>query len=112
MGLLFWKKNAEIDAFAKTLSDDLFSRIQPVAMQLYFGFAVDGQKPLTPQKTKEVQQRLQDMLMQVRQFKQLNKLGIYGKARLHMIFRERLTELGFAPEVVQKLDRLVLLQTP
>lgn len=112
MGLFFWKKNKEIDAFAKTLADDLYSRIQPGAMQLYFGLASDAPKPLTPQKTKEVQQRLHDMVMQAKQFKQLNKLGIYGKARLHMTFRERLAELAFAPEVVQKLDRILLLQVP
>ena len=104
MGLFFWKDNRKIDAFAKSVADDLFSFIQPdVADGFFTGTAEKNKK-----KQRKIQQRLSIVINQMQQFSQSNGLGIYGKARLQKQFSDRLLELGYAVAVTNKLVETIL----
>lgn len=116
MKLFFWKHNQLVDSFAKTLADELFSQVPPNAVRRYFsGNEVAGEK-LSPQKDqaqrKEVERLIKDAVIKVQQFKAQQSLGVYRKARLHLVFTERLTELGFALDIAQQVNQVILLQSP
>ena len=108
MGLFFWKNNKKIDAFANAVADDLYSHIQPhVAEQHLSGVAQKSKK-----KDYKIEQRLAGIVDQMRQFREANALGVYGKARLQMKFNERLQELGYDVAVTNKLVDIILLRLP
>lgn len=107
MGLLFWKNNRQIDTFAHTVADDLFSYVQPeVARDLLFGGAQKNSK-----QRRKIEQKVNDIVLQMRRFSDSQSLGIYGKARLQREFNGRLQELGYDDDVVNKLTEIVLLQS-
>lgn len=131
MKLFFWKNNFVIDSFAKKLADDFFSSAQADIVNAYFSEAEQAgagtlatasgskktQKPPSRQQqhTKQQQQierGVHDTALKLAQFKAQEKLGVYGKARLHMSFAERLAELGYSKETVQQLNRMLLLKSP
>ena len=106
MGLLFWKDNRKIDAFAKAVADDLFSHIQPdVALQHYEGVTDANRK-----KQQKVEQWLIGVVNQMQRFAETNSLGVYGKARLQKRFSDRLLELGYDVNVTNKLVETILLR--
>ena len=108
MGLLFWKDNRKIDAFAQAIADDLFSYVQPdVARQHVLG---GGGDQLSKKKAAKVKQKFTDIVRQIERFEDSSSLGVYGKARLHKKFNERLEELGYPTELVNKLTEDLLLR--
>lgn len=108
MGLFFWKDNKKIDTFASAIADDLFSHIQPeVALQYFRGVSQKNKK-----KDRKIEQKVAGVVAQIKQFREANSLGIYGKARLHKKFTERLHELGYDIAVTNKLDEIILLRMP
>ena len=106
MGLLFWKNNKDIDLFAQGVADDLFSHINPEAAR---DFTSGATKATKKQKIK-VEKKLSDVVLQIQRFSKEHSLGVYGKARLQQTFNERLNELGYSPEVVNKLAESILLR--
>lgn len=113
MKLFFWKKNQQTDQFAKTLADDLFSYLQPNVVEAYFA-NVNGGKgaALAPAQKHDLERRIKEAVMKVQLFKKEQNLGVYRKARLHLVFTERLKELGFNDAVAQEINKTILLQTP
>lgn len=108
MGLLFWKNNKAIDAFAKAVAEDLFSHVQAdVAKRHVLGTTTKPKK-----KERKVEQKFADVVRQMQRFSEANSLGVYGKARLQIKFNERLSELGYEPAVVDKLAETMLLHNP
>lgn len=108
MGLIFWKDNRKIDAFAAAVAEDLFSHVQPeVALQHFQGISQKNKK-----KDRKIEQKVAGIVAQINQFRETNSLGIYGKARLHKKFTERLHELGYDIAVTSKLDEIILLRMP
>ena len=106
MGLLFWKNNQKIGAFAQAAADEVFSYIQPdVARQLFEGVSQKNKK-----KQRKIEQRLTGIVNQMQQFSDANSLGIYGKARLQKDFSDRLLELGYDVDVTNKLVETILLR--
>ena len=106
MALLFWKNNREIDALAKAVADDLLSYIRSdVARQHVFG---TGKLP--KKKKLEVEQKFTDIIPQMQRFGKAKSLGINGKARLQKKFNERLEELGYESDVVNKIAEIILLR--
>lgn len=106
MSLLFWKNNRQIDAFAQAVADDLFSFVQPDIATRY----VMGTGDIPKKKQAKVRQKFSDILLQVKRFSESKSLGVYGKARLQKRFNERLEELGYPTEVVNKIAESFLLQ--
>ncbi len=108
MQLFFWKKNKQIDTFANTLANELFSTLQPDDARAYL-VSPKGKSGKTDRKT---DRRIQDLIMQVQHFRIQYSLGVYGKARLHLTFTERLKELGYDPTVADKLNEMIMIRTP
>ncbi|MDH3431716.1 MAG: hypothetical protein OEQ14_17085 [Gammaproteobacteria bacterium] len=108
MGLLFWKNNKDVDALARAVADDLFSYVRPeVAKQFVFGTG-----KLAKKQNRKVEQKFTDVILQLQRFSKANALGIYGKARLQKKFNERLEELGYELDVVNKIAEIILLRNP
>lgn len=115
MNLFFWRKNRVIDQFAFQLADEVYSHVNPELMTSYFNTG-DDLKKSDAKKHEQLRQKvirtLNDTIMRIQQFRSLHKLGIYGKARLHLTFTERLRELGYPAEIAEEVNKLVLLRTP
>ena len=117
MALFPWKSNKNIDRFATLLADEFFSRVQPELANEHFTdmkINVDNKKELKHKKNnaQKVGQALGVAVSEFIKFRETQKLGIYGKARLHMKFMERLTELGYRQDIAEKLNEEILLKTP
>lgn len=103
MKLFFWKRNKEIDQFARMVADELFSQVQPELMRDFFA-GVANKKD-----SKSVESRLKGAEKQVAQFNIANKLGVYGKARLQLTILERLQELGYDKDIAKRVnDRMIM----
>lgn len=118
MGLLFWKKNRQIDQFAYQLADNLYSQVLPdMAQQIVDGIdsSKGGKSGKDKKKLKRNQEQIKrtmdDITLQMQQYKMDNKLGVYGKARLHMTFTERLEELGYNKDVAKELSNAILVRS-
>jgi len=110
MSLFFWTKNKQIDVFASTLANEFYSLVQPQVAKDYFDTSSDDKDARKARKI--MGGRLQEVIREVDQFRTNNSLGVYGKARLHMKFAERLKELGYDANTVTKINELVMLSTP
>lgn len=110
MSLFFWKKNKVIDIFASNLANEFFSAIQPEVARSYFS------KPATDKREKKmiknIDDKIRDIIKKIEQFRASNSLGVYGKARLHLKFTERLKDLGYDNHVATKINEHIMLKTP
>jgi hypothetical protein len=106
MGLLFWKNDRKIDAFANALANDLYSFVRPEMARDHF----QGRLRDSKKKQHKVEQRLSGMIYEMKKFIDANSLGIYGKARLQKQFSDRLTELGYDASVTRQLVETILLR--
>jgi len=110
MSIFFWKNNNIIDMFASELANELYGKIHPSEAKKYFeGFSDKKEKKDISNK---MQREIQSAVKNIIQFKLVNKLGVYGKARLHLKFKARLEELGFEKDVVKQINEIVMLNTP
>ncbi len=105
MGLLFWKNNKAIDAFAQAVADDLYSYIQPDVARQH----VQGSSGASKKKQAKIEQKFTDIRLQIKRFADSQSLGIYGKARLQKQFNDRLQELGYHVDVVNKITESFLI---
>lgn len=110
MSLFFWRKNKVIDIFASALADELYSAVQPEAATGYVGKGAGEKK--ADKSRKKIDRKLDDMVLKIQQFRSANSLGVYGKARLHLRFTERLKELGYEAKVADRFNEILLLRTP
>lgn len=110
MNLFFWKKNKIIDVFANDLANNLYSTIQPENAAEFF---VAPSKDKKAQKSrKKTESELENIIKQINHFRVINSLGVYGKARLHMKFADRLQELGYDSSLVKKINEHIMIKTP
>ena len=86
----------------------MFSTVQPEAAHAYVEETDEKRK----KANKKVERKVQDIVFRVQEFRVQHSLGVYGKARLHLTFTERLKELGYDPKVAEKLNELILLRSP
>ena len=110
MKLFFWKKNKSIDIFANELANELFSSIQPQSFNEYFQKSSNKEKSAKKNR-KIIDTKIQNIIKQIQQFRTTHSLGVYGKARLHLKFNDRLKELGYASEIVTSLNDILLVKT-
>ncbi len=108
--LLFWKKSEEmrrIEEFAAQLGSDFFGKVSPQALGDYF-----QPDRLDKKSRKHIEKEIQALALRISQFKALHKIGVYGKARLHQLFMERLEELDYPPKAVRELNKLLMVKSP
>ncbi|MDJ0906418.1 MAG: hypothetical protein QNI96_10395 [Woeseiaceae bacterium] len=105
MGLFFWKNNRKIDNFAQAVADDLFSYVQPDVAHQH----VLGRGDVSRKKKAKIDQKFTDIRLQIKRFSETNSLGVYGKARLMKQFNDRLEELGYDVEIVNKITENFLI---
>jgi hypothetical protein len=104
--IFFLGKNKKIlISFATRLADEFYSQ---VPLELLQGHLEGGNK----KASKRYQATLENTLVQLAQFKASMKPGIYGKAKLHQVFLERLKELGYPAEAADEINKYLLLRTP
>jgi hypothetical protein len=91
MGLFGSASGKDVDAFAKTLAQDLAKRYPP---------ALDkgGERKLSQKRLTALLEQTFDKAVQ---FKNEHKLGVYKKARLGNTFRWQLQELGYSEKFVE-----------
>lgn len=106
MGLFGWKKTKQIDLFAHTVADHLYSNVQPDVAKAYFE---EAHKKSNKKQQRQIDQNVNVVIAEFRRFTQANSLGIYGKARLQQKFGERLRELGYDAAVTSRLVEIALL---
>lgn len=110
MNLFFWKNNELIDLFANKLASELYSNVNPDQARQFFESSLD--KKQMRKSEKKLQTEMGGIVKKINEFKLINTLGIYGKARLHLKFKLRLEELGYDKQIVDKLNEAVMLKTP
>ncbi|MEJ2347037.1 MAG: hypothetical protein P8090_16870, partial [Gammaproteobacteria bacterium] len=108
--------NKAIDRFANLLADEFYSRIQPELASEHYSkksMHIENKKELKSKKNnaQTVNQAVASAISEFRKFRKSQRLGIYGKARLHMKFMERLTELGYEHKIAKKLNEEILFKT-
>lgn len=114
MSILFWRKNKQIDAFAMMVADEFYSRLPPDVVKGHFELeAKDKQEKKREHKmSKKIGGLVVGTVSQIQQFRGQESLGVYGKARLHMKFKERLIELGYEKEITEQINEVIMLKTP
>lgn len=116
MAIFPWQKTKEIDRFANWLADEFFSRIQPELADEHFKSKnknIENKKELKSMQNnaQKVNQAISQTIAEFRKFRESQSLGVYGKARFHMKFRDRLAELGYEKDIAKKLDEEILFKT-
>lgn len=110
MGLFFWKKNKEIDGFASDLANELYSEIQLPVLSDYFNPTSKDKK--AAKLRNKADGKLLGLAKKIQNFRSENSIGVYGKARLHMKFKERLKELGYDDDIITQVNEYLMLKTP
>lgn len=100
-----FKKNKQIKIFAEELATELFSLMPADAAKEYH-------ENIGTDAASKYQKTVDNAILRLAQFKKLNKLGVYGKAKLHQVFLYKLIALGYDKETATKINRLFLLKTP
>lgn len=114
MRLLFWRKNKHIDQHARLCADELYSQIPPDSVSDYLrGAAITSSKKIKQQKKAQgkVETIIYNTASHILEFKRAESLGVYGKARYHLTFMERLKELGYPEETTKELNQLILMRS-
>lgn len=103
--LLFWRKNREIDGFANTLADELYSQLPPQMLE-------KQDKSAAKKISRRFDKELQHIANQLQDFKVIHKLGVYGKARFHLAFVERLRSHGYPEDLSKEINEYLLVNVP
>lgn len=110
MNIFFWKKNKLIDLTANILADEFYSQTQPQHVIDYFKGAPRDNK--YRKKNRQLESILAKTTGQINAFRKESAIGVYGKARLHLTFMNRLIELGYPEEIAKQINEMLLLRTP
>ncbi len=112
MNIFFWRKNRIIDTFAYSLADEFYGRLPPEQVSSLMSSTQVASDKKQNQRMNKVDQLISQTVNQIQNFRQVQQLGVYGKARIHLTFMERLQELGYSQENAQKINQILLLKTP
>jgi hypothetical protein len=103
--LFFWRKNRLIDGFAHTLADELYSQIPPQMLE-------KTDKKADKKVGRRFDKELQNIVIRLQDFKAIHKLGVYGKARFHLTFMERLRSHGYPESLAKEINEYLLVNVP
>ena len=102
--LLNFFSNKEIDAFSRSLAQEVGTRF-PVGMERKINDKKD-------RKTKRnLARTLQSVYTKAHEFRQAQRLGVYGKARLGNTFKWELREMGYEPDFVEEATKGLIIET-
>lgn len=101
----FWRINKQIDEFATSIADELYSQITP---DMLAAANKKSEKKISKQWDKQVG----GIIFKINEYKHTHGLGIYRKARLHQTFMSRLEVHGFSKKLIKELNEHLLLNTP
>lgn len=107
--LWFFKKNKVIKKFAATTAEELFSNLPPKLLEKKYD---KKNKKAAANAKRAYKEILDDTILRVAQFKSVNKLGVYGKAKFHLEFSERLKDLGYSDQLAEAINQEILIKTP
>jgi hypothetical protein len=102
---MFGEKKRMLIEFANQLADELYSRVPPNVVDQH----MSGKSKSASKKFNDA---MDDSVMRVAQFKTNHHPGIYGKAKLHQVFADRLRELGYPNELANEINQYILIKTP
>jgi hypothetical protein len=91
MGLFGTVSGKDVDAFAKSLAQDLAKRYPPALDK-------NSERKISQKRLTNI---LEDTLKRAIEFNQQHKLGVYKKARLGNTFRWELQEMGYSEKFVE-----------
>ena len=114
MDIFFWKKNKVIDVFSTRLADEFYSNLPPEQLLDLVPTASSAAKQSKMEKKarKRMESVIDSAVSQVKGFIHSESLGVYGKARLHMQFMERLKELGYEKELASAINESIMIKLP
>lgn len=101
----FFKKNQLIKSFAEELAAELYSSVPPEVVKEY-------QKTKSKKASSQFAKAVDNSVLRLAQFKEINKLGVYGKAKFHQLFLDKLQVLGYDKELAKEINRILLVKTP
>jgi len=101
----FWRLNKQIDEFAITLADELYSHITPDMLNT-------ANKKNDKKIAKLWDKHVSVLILKIQEYKHTHGLGVYRKARLHQTFMNRLETHGFSKKIIKELNEYLLLKTP
>ncbi|MEJ2362925.1 MAG: hypothetical protein P8Z75_16200 [Gammaproteobacteria bacterium] len=102
---LFSHKNKQIDNFAKQLADEIYSHIPPALLE-------QDDKSAQKKLNRRIDKELQTAVTNLNNFKLMHKLGVYGKARFHLTFMERLRAHGYPESLVKEINEHLMVKVP
>ncbi len=100
-----FKKRKLIREFSEQLAADLYSLAPPDLIR-------EAREGKSKKVRKTYDRAMDQIITKTAQFKDVQKLGVYGKAKLHQVFMGRLEVLGYDQELVREVNRVLLLRTP
>ncbi len=107
--LWFGKKNRVITAFARSLAEEFYSNLPPNIIEKQY----DKKDKKGARKAQQrFQTAIDDTVSHVKQFKQQHKLKVYGKAKFHLEFTNRLKALGYDAKLAEEINHTVMVRTP
>ena len=101
----FWRINKQIDEFASSLADELYSQITPDMLKT-------ANKKADKKISKQWEKQINNIIFRINEYKHTHKMGIYRKARFHQTFMARLEVHGFSSNLIKELNEHLLLKTP
>ena len=100
MGLLNRGKNKDLDEFARSLAAELTKRFTP-EMEA---------KSKDKKAEKKLGLALNGIYAQARTYREENRLGIYGKARIGNTFKWELRERGYSDPFIEETTKGLVLK--
>lgn len=97
------KKRILVD-FANQLADELYQRTPPEIVEQHL-------KGNSKSATKKYNKSLANAVTNLIQFKSIEQPGFYGKSKFHQVFSNRLLEIGYSKEMVEEINRHLLMNT-
>jgi len=107
VSIFFWKNNKVIDELAASLAEDLYNTVNPKSFDKFFADEKANKK-----LDKNVKRAIGNVIVRIKDYRKDNKMGVYAKARFHLKFKNRLYELGYSDDVVEDVDKLIMVETP
>ncbi len=105
--MFFWRKNRTIDAVAFEVADEIYSQVPPE--MLLASAQGPGRKP-DKKLDRKLARAQQASARRLREFIQVQELGVYGKARINLKVIERLREHGYGEDFIDQVKDYLLLE--